>query len=156
MTTTVQTSYAAIERRPFSLLDLYPPVRRDFERLIAAAHVRKFTITRNGETFQCSFEPFEGLRLPDRQDYLRTVMKTTKAGPWQSAHQYGLAVDFAVVSYLRRGKTIWSWDDDAPWGDLRDLARTYALDIPISWDKGHVQHPMFDEMRIALRLPWAR
>ena len=151
MTTTEQAPYSATERRPFSLLDLYPPVRRDFERLIAAAHVRKFILTRDGASYQCSFEPFEGLRLPDRQHYLRTVMKTTKAGPWQSAHQYGLAVDFAVVSYLRRGKQVWSWEAEAPWADLKSLANVYGLSVPIQWDKGHVEHPMFYELKAALQ-----
>ena len=40
------------------------------------------------------FLPFEGYRSPERQNYLFHVMKTTKARAFQSAHNYGLAVDF--------------------------------------------------------------
>ena len=135
--------------RPFDFNELYPPVRADFERLVAAAAKRPFQTVVNNVVVHGQFEPFEGFRLPERQAYLRTVKKTTKAGPWQSAHQFGMAVDFAVRVTFRRVSG-WYWPDDAPWHILADLARANSMDIPIRWDRGHVEHPLFLEMKSAV------
>ena len=97
------------------------------------------------------FEPFEGYRSPMRQRYLRTTTKSTKAGPWQSSHQYGLAVDFAVSVY-EKGLLFdrWTWPDTAPWDVLKREALRVGLTVPIAWDRGHVQHPRFVDVRTAL------
>ena len=48
------------------------------------------------------FRAFEGYRSPSRQlALLQAVPPVTKARPWRSAHQYGLAVDF--VPYVPSG-----------------------------------------------------
>lgn len=49
----------------------------------------------------------EGYRSPERQASLPASV--TRAGPWQSCHQYGLAVDSAVFS---QGKLQWDLEDD--------------------------------------------
>lgn len=82
------------------------------------------------------FKVFETYRSPWRQRLL-LAKGTTKARPWQSAHQYGLAVDF-VPWDASRG---WYWDglDDDDWNFLKLRARKYGLDCPLSWDKAHVE-----------------
>ena len=84
------------------------------------------------------FKPFEGYRSPERQNYLFHVMKTTKARAFQSAHNYGLAVDF--VPFVD-GK--WSWDNHHDWEALRYLASQRGLLTPIKWDLPHVEHPIW-------------
>jgi hypothetical protein len=87
--------------------------------------------------------PFESYRTPSRQRWLIEHTTATKAGPWKSAHQYGLAVDF--VPY-RDGK--WSWEEEPQtWTALRDHARTCGLDVPYLWDKVHVEHPLFNKLK---------
>lgn len=49
----------------------------------------------------------EGYRSPERQASLPSTV--TRAGAWQSCHQYGLAVDSAV---FRDGKLQWDLEDD--------------------------------------------
>lgn len=93
------------------------------------------------------FLPFEAYRPPERQDFLFFEEKTTKARKWTSAHQYGLAVDF--VPYIN-GQWIWDVPDDY-WTYLERCARAHGLAIPIVWDKGHVEHPAWIEVRAALR-----
>src|SRR5712692_1332214 len=57
------------------------------------------------------FQLFEGLRSPERQQYLYAQGRTrpgpivTKAQPWTSYHQYGLAGDFVLFE-----NGVWSWD----------------------------------------------
>lgn len=52
----------------------------------------------------------EGYRSPERQDELRREGRATRAGAWQSCHQYGLAVDSAP---MRGGRLQWDMED--PW-----------------------------------------
>lgn len=134
-----------LNREPFNIGAMHHAARADFDKLITAARAFWFEC-RVGP--KCRFEPFEGYRHPMRQLYLVEETKNTKARPWQSAHQYGLALDFAVRRYdehmIANG---WSWPNDAPWERLRDIARTFELDIPLAWDRGHVQHPLWTKIR---------
>lgn len=50
----------------------------------------------------------EGYRSPERQAELMSGGKATRAGAWQSCHQYGLAVDSAPI---RDGKLQWNMED---------------------------------------------
>lgn len=52
----------------------------------------------------------EGYRSPERQAELMAGGKATRAGAWQSCHQYGLGVDSAPI---RSGKLQWDMND--PW-----------------------------------------
>jgi peptidoglycan L-alanyl-D-glutamate endopeptidase CwlK len=90
---------------------------------------------------------FEGWRSPERQARLfRDARKVTRAKPWLSAHQYGLAVDFVLP--LGKGYG-WTWNvPPAHWQQLREAAVSVGLVVPSpGWDPGHVQHPFWDEVR---------
>ncbi|WP_231583310.1 M15 family metallopeptidase [Luteimonas sp. FCS-9] len=50
----------------------------------------------------------EGYRSPERQAELMREGRATRAGAWQSCHQYGLAIDAAP---MRDGKLQWNMED---------------------------------------------
>lgn len=83
---------------------------------------------------------FETWRTPQRQDALLDDQRT-RARPWRSAHQYGLAVDIVP---LIDGK--FSWLDSHDWDQLGKLARDVGLRQPLFWDKCHIQHPQYEEL----------
>lgn len=100
------------------------------------------------------FEVFETLRLPGRQADL-LAKGTSKAGPWQSAHQVGLAVDFVpylTASQARQhtghGMAGWHWPSNghSDWDVLTDIAENYGMKT-IAWDRPHVEHPLFDKIQ---------
>ena len=79
---------------------------------------------------------FETYRHPARQWYLYN-QKASKAQAWQSAHQYGLAADFA--GHINDH---WTWDlPERVWQQLTEMANDVKLARPITWDLGHIQHP---------------
>jgi Bacterial SH3 domain/D-alanyl-D-alanine carboxypeptidase len=92
---------------------------------------------------QLPFRLFEGFRAPQRQQNLYEQGRTrpghivTKARPWSSYHQYGVAGDF--VLFIDGN---WSWDDSGErrqwWNRLHDLARRVGLE-PLSWERPHLQ-----------------
>ncbi len=91
------------------------------------------------------FELFEAYRTPARQRHLYEIGRTrelsrgkvTNARPWQSFHQYGLAVD--IVLKLKSG---WSWDTSgknaAGWALLQKYGAQAGL-RPVSWEKPHLE-----------------
>lgn len=68
-----------------------------------------------------SFRLFETYRTPERQKLLKAKRpKVSNAGPWQSMHQYGLAVDFVINV---RGVNPWSTKGEhRKWWDLLHIA----------------------------------
>ncbi|PYE93018.1 flagellum-specific peptidoglycan hydrolase FlgJ [Rhizobium sp. PP-F2F-G38] len=90
------------------------------------------------------FRIFETYRSPERQQSLYAQGRTapgkrvTKAPPWTSYHQYGLAVD--VVLFFD-GK--WSWDTSGShrshWERLHEIARAHGME-PLSWELPHLQY----------------
>lgn len=93
------------------------------------------------------FVPYEGYRSPLRQiELLNERPVVTKAGPWQSAHQYGLAVDFAVS---QRGGVL-SWDEKHDWYFLQRAAYEHDLLRPLAWDMGHIVHPSWNGLQAYL------
>lgn len=91
------------------------------------------------------FRLFEGYRSPERQDQLfrQKGAAVTQARAWQSAHQYGLAVD-----YVWWTGQAWSWDASHPWEDLRSAAfMTQNLRTPLKWDLPHIEHPAWEQLR---------
>lgn len=92
------------------------------------------------------FRVFETYRSPERQEALR-LEGSSNARAWQSAHQYGLAADFVPVDDV----TGWNWDEDNDWAWLKSRALSLGLDVPIVWDKVHVQHPAFNELKTRIR-----
>lgn len=91
------------------------------------------------------FRPFEGYRSPERQNYLFHVTKTTKAKAFQSAHNYGLAVD-----YVPWVNGTWSWDEHHRWDALDFCATQRGLFRPIKWDRPHIEHPIWAAVKGSL------
>lgn len=90
------------------------------------------------------FRVFEGFRTPQRQRKLYAQGRTTppwsivtKARPWLSNHQYGVAADFVLFEHGD-----WSWDDTGPkekfWDRLHELARAVGL-TPLRWERPHLE-----------------
>lgn len=86
---------------------------------------------------------FEAYRSPERQQLLYAKGRTrggsivTKAKPFQSYHQFGVAVDMVIDI---RGR---EWDDKtaegkAWWRAYHECAREVGLE-PLSWEKPHIQ-----------------
>lgn len=101
------------------------------------------------------FRPFEGYRPPERQLAVFQA-GTSKARPFQSAHQYGLAVDFvpfipktnlARDTNFDRVSGNWSWDDNHPWAFLDRVVERNGLLRPIEWDRPHVEHPLWHRVK---------
>lgn len=131
---TVQTR---VTRRPFNLNELHPKAREVFGLLtarLAEAHASGASRT--------LFRPFEGYRTPERQRFLLTIEKTSKADAWQSAHQYGLAVDYVPWMDGR-----WDWHDGHDWDALDAVVHNCGLVRPIRWDRPHVEHPIWRSIK---------
>lgn len=94
---------------------------------------------RDGRT-RSFFLPFETYRTPQRQDFLLKTSQNTKVGPWGSSHQYGLACDFVPFEVY---SAKWSWDPKEDWNFLDACAALCGLVRPISWDRVHIEHPMW-------------
>lgn len=97
---------------------------------------------KRGDT-KTDFRAFEVYRSPQRQREL--VGSTSNAGPWLSAHQYGLAVDFVPWD------NGWSWAEGHDYEFLKNMAEDHGLIRPLAWDKVHVEHPAFSEMKRRIR-----
>lgn len=91
---------------------------------------------------QTRFEVFETFRSFERQEYLFTT-GTTKARGGQSAHNFGLAVDFVPrVHEAPDDRLIWSWSSHHDWTFLAIAAHELGLcnqTHGLRWDKPHVQ-----------------
>lgn len=141
------TMTPSTQREPFHVHLLHPKMIEPIGNLRTALTAQMWTSL--GVRYR--FEPFEGNRSPARQYDLFARGKVTKARPWESAHQYGLAVDFAARVVQDDGTMgDWSWNADFPWEQLKREARRHGLDVPISWDRGHVEHPLFKRLRTVM------
>ncbi len=119
-------------RRDTNLQNIHPVVREKIKEL-----VKMF------ENENLPFRLFEGFRSPQRQASLYDQGRTkpgnivTRAKPWSSYHQYGVAGDF--VLFIDGN---WSWDDRGEraqwWTRLHEMARTVGLK-PLSWELPHLQ-----------------
>lgn len=129
-----------------------------FGRACARLHQYLIDAHQTGRT-KTRFEIFETFRDPRRQaDLLKK--KVSKAGPFQSPHQFGLACDFvpylspeeAVAFSERKGERVlpgWNWDASHDYRFLATSAQTFNLTVPISWDPCHVEHPQWRKFRLA-------
>src|SRR4051812_45865119 len=89
------------------------------------------------------FRLFEGFRTPERQQYLYAQGRTrpgpivTKALPWTSYHQYGLAGDFVLQE-----SGVWTWNATGPhrqwWLRLQETGKLVGLE-PLSFEMPHLQ-----------------
>ena len=141
-----------IKRIPYRTEDLHPEVRFQFSAL-----AEDLALAYQADRTEFLLEPFEGFRSIDRQRHL-LAEGTTKAGPWESAHQFGLAVDFVPRRIREITKTAdhpartireWYWPaaEHDDWKVLSELAAQHGLLTPITWDKPHVQHPYWKQIR---------
>lgn len=132
-------------RLPFSYDALHPKVRQSFQLL----EIRLAEAFNAGST-PTLFKPFEGYRPPEAQHALLR-QKRTKAGPWQSAHNYGLAVDFVAFATREKDGTVtehgWSWRSDHDWDCLRECSTNRGLLNTIQWDRPHVEHSIWIAVR---------
>ena len=111
---------------------LHPAMRQSVKQLL-----EQFAIE------QIPFRVFEAFRSPVRQDWLysqgrkRPGAKVTNARPWESYHQYGMAVDF--VLWLNEK---WSWSTagihQSYWKRLHQLGAEVGLE-PLSFELPHLQ-----------------
>lgn len=117
--------------------DLHPIMRAPVTALLS-------NLSMSGHRFAL----FEGYRTPERQEALYAQGRTkpgavvTHARSWESAHNFGLAVDLV---WFENGQ--WSWDAKHPWDKLGDFAERYGLVQPIRWDRPHIEHPAYAEMK---------
>ncbi len=89
------------------------------------------------------FRVFEAFRAPERQADLYAQGRTdagkivTKAKPWESYHQYGLAADLVLFVDNK-----WEWSDAGPkrawWDRMTLVAQAIGLET-LSFERPHVQ-----------------
>lgn len=125
----------------FDDFDLLHPKMRIAARALAQDLIR---CHETGRT-KTLFKVFETYRGADRQ--LDVFKKgTSKARPFQSAHQFGLAVDFVAWNLdANVGPIGWNWNAANEYRFLAARAQTFGLTAPIDWDPGHIQHPLWNE-----------
>jgi hypothetical protein len=112
---------------------------RELERQLISAF-------RAGKT-SSDFRVFETYRSPMRQQAIYEESSGhTGAQAYESAHQYGLAVD-----YVPFNGGVWSWDQKHDWDFLRAAARGLGLKNDLSWDRPHVEHPVWEDVKKVLR-----
>jgi hypothetical protein len=89
-----------------------------------------------------SFLPFETYRDPEWQAVVFD-RGDSKADSFESAHQFGLAVDF--VPFIDGN---WRWDvPETTWDVLDAEAAVFGLLRPIAWDRAHIEHPNWKGVR---------
>lgn len=121
--------------------ELLHPKARDHFRVLSD---RLETAYKTGTT-PTLFMPFEGYRDPQQQVAL-VKRGVSKARPWQSAHNYGLAVDYVALSDPR-SLSSWDWDNGHDWDMLRTISTNMGMCNSISWDRPHVWHPIWDAVK---------
>lgn len=124
-------------QRDIELDHLHPSFRE-------AVQVVLTTLNNDGHPFRI----FEAYRTPQRQLFLYRQGRTapgsivTKASPWYSYHQFGLAADFVLF----QGGS-WSWDSKGKlsrhWEALHRVGRANGLE-PLSWELPHLQMANLD------------
>lgn len=89
---------------------------------------------------------YEGLRTPERQAELYAQGRSkggkivTNAGPWQSMHQYGLAIDFVPLIPHAKADGMYEagWDAETIYAAAHGLAVKRGL-RKISWETPHLE-----------------
>lgn len=119
----------------------YANPNRDYACLHPAVRPMAVAFFTHPEIKALDLHLFEGWRHPLRQLKLYNQRpQVTKAGPWRSAHQYGLAFDA-----VRKYKGNWNWDINQ--SDIRAaqlVGHRIGMRTPIDWDPLHFQHPAWD------------
>jgi len=89
------------------------------------------------------FRIFETYRTPQRQEFVNR-QGNSKAQAFRSAHQFGLAVDF--VPFIPGRGFVWDVPVSA-WDQLRTRASASGMMNDIPWDRSHVEHPLWKDLR---------
>lgn len=121
-----------MSQRDTDLGHLHPFVRQRVSRVLD-------TLSAEGIPFRV----FEAFRVPQRQQSLWEQGRTrpgsivTRARPWTSYHQYGLAADFVLFE-----NGTWSWDDRGAkrrwWDRLQQVGTAQGLEA-LSFERPHLQ-----------------
>ena len=116
---------------------------RDLDHLHPTFRSKVIALQESLSAEMLPFRVFEGFRTPQRQQYLYDQGRTrpgrivTRARPWTSNHQYGLAADFVLYE-----NGSWSWNTSGEnrqrWTRLHELAHAHGLE-PLSWELPHLQ-----------------
>jgi len=99
---------------------------------------------------------YEGHRTPERQAELyaqgitKLGQKVTNAGPWQSMHQYKLAVDFVPLKAHAKADGMF----EADWANNKAYAKAHALAAKrglrkISWETPHLEDAAYRDWQHA-------
>lgn len=115
---------------------LHPVLREKLQQLDAALLSKGIPLTL-----------FEGFRAPERQADLYAQGRgtgtpghfVTKANPWSSFHQYGLAVDYV---FQINGQWTWNEPRTGMWAEYTQLADSVGL-RSLSFEKPHVEVPLY-------------
>lgn len=90
------------------------------------------------------FQAYETVRPPERQVEMHSAGRS-RAAPYQSAHQFGVAAD---IVFCDGGMWRWPAKDDPRWEPLIRLAPQFGLEC-LSWERPHVQMEGFDWRHLA-------
>lgn len=115
-----------------SLSDLRPSFRTLVEAWLADVHAVGLDVLitctlRNGTEQELLYA--KGRTAPG------AIVTNAKAG--QSAHNYGLAIDFVVMDH---GKPDWSGTSEA-WNACTEIAKKHGLESLRPMESAHLQHP---------------
>ncbi len=121
---------ASLTTRNTDLSLLHPVVRKAVEAVLADLQKAKIPLF-----------VFEAFRSPERQAYLYAQGRTrpgsivTYAKPWQSYHQYGLAVDLVFG-----GPGAWTWDEPrrGMWRQMHEMGARHGL-MRLDFETPHLQ-----------------
>lgn len=121
---------ASLTARSTDLSLLHPVVRKAVEAVLADLQKAKIPLF-----------VFEAFRSPERQAYLYAQGRTrpggivTYAKPWQSYHQYGLAVDLVFG-----GPGAWTWDEPrrGMWRQMHEIGAKHGL-MRLDFETPHLQ-----------------
>jgi hypothetical protein len=99
---------------------------------------------------------YEGYRTPQRQADLYAIGRTqkgrkvTNAGPWQSMHQYRLAIDFVPLKAHPKAAGMYEadWDDEKTYTRAQAIAEKLGL-RHLSWETPHLEDASFRDWKHA-------
>lgn len=99
---------------------------------------------------------YEGFRSCERQSQLYAQGRTTKgrivtkAGPGQSMHQYGLAVDFVPLKPHAKaaGQYEAAWNSESQYNQAHAIAAKHGL-RRLSWETPHLEDSSFANWKAA-------
>ncbi len=118
------------------------PSFRQIAKTIEARLARDY---QHGKT-KTQFKVFETYRDVRRQEYLFHYGNgVTKARGWESAHNFGFAVDFVP---WHEGQ--WSWANEHDYEHLAFVATLAGARVPIKWDRVHVESLAWPGIREAM------